>query len=84
MAFTPLLLVRKTDLDQNKKFIVNGLCCGDDDMEQSCEYLNQCFDYPSVKFPEIELYIIEANTANINEHIRKILTDLKIYFRLSN
>lgn len=98
MSYEPTLVIRKSDLEKNRKLIeaseweyipsikFKGKWAVRDKiyLEQAMAELQTALNIGTVKFPEIEVVIIQPEGTMLGNNVRDLMEKLKIDFRIDS
>jgi hypothetical protein len=98
MSYEPTLVIRKSDLEKNRRKIeeaeyvtvpetkFRGKWAARDRvyLEQSYEELQKALNIGTVKFQELEIVIICPEGSTHNRNVRDLLDELNIEYKLDN
>ena len=81
MSYTPTLFIKKSDLVKNEKKIEKGIYHKKEETQKAYEELNVALNKGTIKFPELELVVIQPEFSGLNNDVRGLMKKLKIDFR---
>ena len=81
MSYEPRLFIKKSDLLKNQEKIVKGMSHNKTEIQRVYYELGNALSCNTIKFPEIELVVIQPEGSEHNKNVRKIIKRLKIDFR---